>query len=211
MSSSRRRCRSTSTAWPRSATPWRRCSADGTSVKPMPGRPMVGRVAVVIPAGGVGARFGRRTPKQFIKIQRVPIVTMTVSHFTRHPAVTAIVVAAPESHIERTRRALSPIARRAPLAVVPGGRTRQDSVWLAMQALPDAEVIVVHDAVRPLITRRLIDAVVRAAAEFGAAICALPIAETVKRVRDDVVEATLDRSELWAVQTPQAFRADLLR
>jgi 2-C-methyl-D-erythritol 4-phosphate cytidylyltransferase len=81
-----------------------------------------------------------------------------------------------------------------------------------MQALPDdAEVIVVHDAVRPLITRRLIDAVVRAAAESGAAICALPIAETVKRVRDDVVEATLDRSELWAVQTPQAFRADLLR
>ncbi len=173
---------------------------------------MVGRVAVVIPAGGMGARFGRRIPKQFIRIQRVPIVTMTVSHFTRHPAVTAIVVAAPESHIERTRRALAPIARRAPLAVVPGGRTRQDSVWLAMQALPDdAEVIVVHDAVRPLITRRLIDAVVRAAAESGAAICALPIAETVKRVRDDVVETTLDRSELWAVQTPQAFRADLLR
>ena len=81
-----------------------------------------------------------------------------------------------------------------------------------MLALPDdAEVIVVHDAVRPLITRRLIDAVVRAAVESGAAICALPIAETVKRVRDDVVEATLDRSELWAVQTPQAFRADLFR
>jgi 2-C-methyl-D-erythritol 4-phosphate cytidylyltransferase len=81
-----------------------------------------------------------------------------------------------------------------------------------MQALPDdAEVIVVHDAVRPLITRRLIDAVVRAAAESGAVICALPIAETVKRVRGEVVEATLDRSELWAVQTPQAFRADLLR
>src|SRR6266849_7769789 len=178
----------------------------------MPGRPMVGRVAVVIPAGGVGARFGRRIPKQFIRIQRVPIVTMTVSHFTRHPAVTAIVVAAPESHIERTRRALAPIARRAPLAVVPGGRTRQDSVWLAMQALPDdAEVIVVHDAVRPLITRRLIDAVVRAAAESGAAICALPIAETVKRVRDDVVETTLDRSELWATQTPTCYRTRWVR
>jgi 2-C-methyl-D-erythritol 4-phosphate cytidylyltransferase len=81
-----------------------------------------------------------------------------------------------------------------------------------MQAVPDdAEIIVVHDAVRPLITRRLIDAVVRAAATSGAAICALPIAETVKRVRDEVVQATLDRSELWTVQTPQAFRADLLR
>jgi 2-C-methyl-D-erythritol 4-phosphate cytidylyltransferase len=170
------------------------------------------RLAVVIPAGGVGARFGGRVPKQFLKIGGVAVVAQTVSHFARHPRVGAIVVAAPGSHVERARRALASIARRAPLAVVPGGATRQDSVWLAMQAVPgDAEIIVVHDAVRPLITRRLVEAVVRAAAEHGAAICALPVAETVKRVRDDVVEATLDRSELWAVQTPQAFRADLLR
>ena len=82
----------------------------------------------------------------------------------------------------------------------------------ALQAVPrTADIIVVHDAVRPLITRGLIDAVVKAAAEAGAAICALPITETIKRVRQDVVEATLDRSELWAVQTPQAFRAALLR
>jgi 2-C-methyl-D-erythritol 4-phosphate cytidylyltransferase len=172
----------------------------------------VGRVVVVIPAGGVGARFGGRIPKQFLTLRRVPVVTKTVGHFAGHPAVAAIVVAAPEAHVERARRALSPIARRAPLSVVPGGPTRQDSVWLALQAAPgDAELIVVHDAVRPLITRRLIDAVMSAAATSGAAICALPIAETVKRVRDEVVQATLDRSELWTVQTPQAFRADLLR
>jgi 2-C-methyl-D-erythritol 4-phosphate cytidylyltransferase len=85
-------------------------------------------------------------------------------------------------------------------------------VWLAMQAAPDdLEIIVVHDAVRPLITRRLVEAVVRAAAESGAAICALPVAETIKLVRDDLVEKTLERSGLWSVQTPQAFRADLLR
>ena len=85
-------------------------------------------------------------------------------------------------------------------------------MWLGLLALPGRlDVVVVHDAVRPLITRRLIDDVVRAAIESGAAICALPIAETVKRVRDGLVEATLDRAELWAVQTPQAFCADLLR
>jgi 2-C-methyl-D-erythritol 4-phosphate cytidylyltransferase len=85
-------------------------------------------------------------------------------------------------------------------------------VWCALQAAPaDADIVLVHDAVRPFITRALIDAVVAAAAAGGAAICALPIAETVKRVRDDVVEATLDRAGLWAVQTPQAFRAALLR
>jgi 2-C-methyl-D-erythritol 4-phosphate cytidylyltransferase len=81
-----------------------------------------------------------------------------------------------------------------------------------MQAVPDAAaVIVVHDAVRPFITGALIDRVVAAARAGGAAICALPIAETVKRVRESVVEATVDRSGLWAVQTPQAFRAELLR
>jgi 2-C-methyl-D-erythritol 4-phosphate cytidylyltransferase len=81
-----------------------------------------------------------------------------------------------------------------------------------MQAAPDgAAVILVHDAVRPFVTRALIDRVVAAARANGAAICALPIAETVKRVRDGVVETTIDRSALWAVQTPQAFRTALLR
>ena len=173
---------------------------------------MAQRLAVVIPAGGVGIRFGGRLPKQFIRLGRVPIVAATVGHFTRHPAVIAIVVAAPEIHVERTRLALAPVVRRAPVVVVPGGGMRQDSVWLALQAVPgNADIIIVHDAVRPLITRGLIDAVVGAVVESGAAICALPINETVKRVRQDVVEATLDRSELWSVQTPQAFRAALLR
>jgi 2-C-methyl-D-erythritol 4-phosphate cytidylyltransferase len=85
-------------------------------------------------------------------------------------------------------------------------------VWLGLHAVPEsAAVIVVHDAVRPFITRTLIDRVVAAARAGGGAICALPIAETVKRARDGIVETTVDRSALWAVQTPQAFRAALLR
>ncbi len=169
-------------------------------------------VAAVIPAAGVGTRFGGRTPKQFLRFGAMPILAATVCHFAAHPAVRAVVVAAPGQHVARTRRLLAPFARQGPLAVVAGGRTRQDSVWLALQATPeDVEIVLVHDAVRPLITRRLIDAVAAAAAETGAAICALPITETIKRVRGELVEATLDRSGLWAVQTPQAFRADLLR
>jgi 2-C-methyl-D-erythritol 4-phosphate cytidylyltransferase len=167
------------------------------------------RVAVLIPAGGLGTRLGRRTPKQFLRLGGgVPILAATLRHFTGHPAVAGVVVAAPAAHVARTRALLR--GRRG-VSVVTGGATRQESVWCALQAAPaDAEVVVVHDAVRPFITRALIDAVIAAAAE-GAAICALPIAETVKRVRDDIVEATLDRAGLWAVQTPQAFRAALLR
>jgi 2-C-methyl-D-erythritol 4-phosphate cytidylyltransferase len=156
-------------------------------------------------------RLGRRTPKQFLRLGGRTILAATLKHFTRHPAVRAVVVAAPGEHLARTRRLVAR-AGRCPVHVVPGGATRQESVWLALQAAPaTVDIVVVHDAVRPFIDRGLIDAVVEAAARHGAAVCALPIAETVKRVSDGVVETTLDRSGLWAVQTPQGFRAALLR
>ena len=168
-------------------------------------------VAVLIPAGGLGTRIGRRTPKQFLRLRGLPILALTVSRVARHPAVRAIVVAAPAAHVARTR-ALLPRPRRASLTIVAGGPTRQESVWRALQAAPaDSGVIVVHDAVRPFVTRALVDDVVAAARADGAAICALPVAETVKRVRAGLVEATVDREGLWAVQTPQAFRAVVLR
>jgi len=169
-------------------------------------------VAVVIPAGGVGRRLGSRTPKQLLRLGARTILARTVEHFTRHPAVSAVVVAAPAAYVKRTRAALREVPHAARVRVVEGGAERQDSVRLGLQAAPDdAAVIVVHDAVRPFVTRALLDRVIAAARSGGAAICALPIAETVKRVRDSVVEATVDRSALWAVQTPQAFRAALLR
>jgi 2-C-methyl-D-erythritol 4-phosphate cytidylyltransferase len=169
-------------------------------------------VGVVIPAGGRGTRFGGRTPKQFRRLDHEPILAATARHFTAHPAVRAVVVAVPAAWVARARRVLTRPGRRVPVVVVAGGATRQDSVWRGVQALPgDVRLIVVHDAVRPRITRALVDAVVGAAVAGGAAICALPIAETVKQVRDGLVEGTLDRSTLWAVQTPQAFHATLLR
>lgn len=170
----------------------------------------MGDVAVLVPAGGLGARLGSRTPKQFLALGREPILAATLRHFRGHPRVGAVVVAAPAAHVERARRLLR--GSGATLTVVAGGSTRQESVWLALQVAPAAaQVILVHDAVRPFLTRALIDALVAAAERDGAAICALPIAETVKRVRDGIVDGTVDREGLWAVQTPQAFRAALLR
>lgn len=169
-------------------------------------------VGVVLPAGGAGTRLGARVPKQFLAIGGVPILVVTARHFARHPAVAEIVVAAPSALIVRTERLLQRYVPRAPITVVAGGRERQESVAEGLRALsPACRVVVVHDAVRPFITRRLVDAVIAAARDAGAAICARPIAETVKRVRDGLVDATVDRAGLWAVQTPQAFHADLLR
>ena len=168
-------------------------------------------IAVVVPAGGIGTRLGRHTPKQFLRLGGAAILTRTLAHFLRHRGVRAIVVAAPAEHLERTRRLVGR-SGRPPVTVVAGGATRQESVWQALRAAPDdVDLVLVHDAVRPFIDRRLIDSVVAAAVAEGAAICALPIAETVKRVRGHLVETTLDRAGLWAVQTPQAFRAALLR
>ena len=164
-------------------------------------------VAVLIPAGGIGTRLGRRTPKQFLHVGGETILAATVRQFRRHPRLAAIVVAAPAQHVARARRLLG-----RGVTVVPGGATRHESVRRALEAAPHGvRMVLVHDAVRPFITRGLVDAVLAAARADGAAICALPVAETVKRVRDGLVEATLDRTGLWAVQTPPAFRADILR
>ena len=169
-------------------------------------------VCALVPAGGTGTRLGHRLPKQFLRVAGVSILVTTVRRLRQHPGLSAVIVAAPDVWVARTRRLLGAGGRRAPITVVPGGATRQESVWRALQATPaTAEIVVVHDAVRPFITRALLEDVVTAAAESGAAICALPVTETVKRVRDGVVEETVDRSGLWSVQTPQAFRAALLR
>jgi len=169
-------------------------------------------VVVLVPAGGAGLRLGLRTPKQFLRLGDATILATTLRHFVRHPAVRAIVVAAPAAHLARAREVARALRGGSTIEVVEGGATRQESVWRALQAAPgDAPLVLVHDAVRPFISRALIDQIRAAAAAHGAVLCALPIVETVKRVVEGVVESTLDRSTLWAVQTPQGFRAPLLR
>jgi 2-C-methyl-D-erythritol 4-phosphate cytidylyltransferase len=171
-----------------------------------------GQVAVIIPAAGSGRRLGSRTPKQFLRLATAPILVVTVGRFARHRAVGSIVVAVPPAHVRRTERLLAPIRRRRAIMVVAGGKERQDSVRSGLAAAPrSSEIILVHDAVRPFVTAGLIDEVVDAARRHGAAICGVPVTETVKRVVNGIVATTLDRNGLWAVQTPQAFRAGLLR
>lgn len=169
-------------------------------------------MAVIVPAAGVGRRVGGRVPKQFRRVGGRPLLLAALRPFVRHPAVGTIVVAAPAAHLARARRVLARLRRRRPTLVVAGGATRQESVWRALAAVPaDAALVLVHDAARPFVTRALVDAVLAAARAHGAAVCGLPVTDTVKRVRDGVVEATVDRAGLWTVQTPQAFRLPLLR
>jgi 2-C-methyl-D-erythritol 4-phosphate cytidylyltransferase len=171
-----------------------------------------GRAVALVPAGGSGVRMGGSRPKQYLSLGGAPILVCTVRALARSRAIRGSVLAVPGAWLEATRGLVR--RHRVPrvLEVVAGGADRQESVWRALQAAPaDAALFVVHDAVRPFVEPALVEAVIAAAARIGAATCALPARETVKRVRDGLVEATLDREGLWLVQTPQAFRGDLLR
>ncbi|MGP0032922.1 MAG: 2-C-methyl-D-erythritol 4-phosphate cytidylyltransferase [Acidimicrobiales bacterium] len=164
----------------------------------------------IVVAGGTGRRFGRL--KQFDLLVGRPVAQWSVE--ACRPGASGVVLVVPPGSEGRDDCGAD--------RVVGGGPTRAASVRCGLAAVPgSADVIVVHDAARPLAPRALFDAVIAAVSgdgdgngagdETGAAICAIPVSDTIKRVAGEVVTETLDRSELVAVQTPQAFRADLLR
>jgi len=169
-------------------------------------------VGVIIPAGGAGRRFGGRTPKQFVRLEGVPILVRTVALFAMRRDVAAIVVAAPSGDLPRVRRMLAE-AGHGTVTVVAGGKERQHSVWNGLQALPSScEFVLVHDAVRPFTPSRVISSVVKEARACGASVVGVPVGDTLRREgRAGFLSATVDRAHLWAVQTPQGFRTELLR
>jgi 2-C-methyl-D-erythritol 4-phosphate cytidylyltransferase len=160
----------------------------------------------VIAAAGSGERLGAGGPKAFVKLAGRPLLDWSLDAFGAAASIAEIVVAVPPGQE-------ASVAERGVVAVA-GGQHRSQSVANAVE-LCGEEIVVVHDAARPLVTSELIDAVVeRLASDQAAAgvIAATPVTDTIKRAHaDDRVEETLDRAGLWAVQTPQAFRADALR
>jgi 2-C-methyl-D-erythritol 4-phosphate cytidylyltransferase len=160
----------------------------------------------VIAAAGSGERLGAGGPKAFVEVAGRPMLEWSLDAFRVASAIEEIVVAAPAGRDE--------VAAEQGVVSVSGGEHRSESVANAL-ALCAAEIVVVHDAARPLVTPGLIDAVVAELAAQGDAagvIAATPVTDTIKQASDSgQIERTLDRSGLWAVQTPQAFRAEALR
>lgn len=175
---------------------------------------MQGMVVAVVPAAGAGTRLGGARPKQFLPLAGRPLLTRTLMVLEQVPQIQAVVVVCPPGGEEETRRVcLEPYGLGKVAAVVPGGAQRQDSVAAGVAAAAElgAQWLVVHDAARPLARPELFARVLAAAAQTGAAIAAVPAADTIKQAgENDLAQATLDRSRLWLVQTPQVFRRDLL-
>lgn len=157
--------------------------------------------------------MGGPVPKQFLALGGLPLVVHSLRVFQASPVIDAIILAVPEADIDYCRSEIVQTHGFTKVAqIVAGGIERQDSVRHALKAVgEETEVVVVHDAVRPFVTSRMVEEVVAAARAKGAAIIALPMRDTVKQVdADHVIERTVDRRPLWLAQTPQAFRRDWL-
>jgi 2-C-methyl-D-erythritol 4-phosphate cytidylyltransferase len=167
--------------------------------------------SAIIVAGGKGVRMGTDTPKQLLMLGGKTILERTLEPFIRCGEIKQMVIVAAANILSRIEAMARDMAVGKDVRMVAGGRDRQESVWNGLMALGgNGDVVAVHDAVRPFITSRLISGCLGAAANVGAVTVARPIKETVKRVENGVVVETLDRSRLWIVQTPQAFRTELL-
>ena len=170
---------------------------------------------VVIPAGGTGSRFGHAQPKQFLELAGLPILVRTCRAFFAVEAIRTVVVAAPADYLHHTIDLLHahlPARHLDRLRITAGGATRQDSVYAGLVQLPSGiELVLVHDAARPLVDPATILRCLEGAARFGAVIAAVPVKDTLKQVGPDgLIMATVDRSQLWQAQTPQAARRHLL-
>jgi 2-C-methyl-D-erythritol 4-phosphate cytidylyltransferase len=168
-------------------------------------------VGAIIAAAGVGRRFGEGD-KLFAPLAGRPLIAHTLMAFEVCRAVDATVLVLAEENLERGRDLVTSAGFDKVAAICRGGPRRQDSVRLGLEALPKCRWVVVHDGARPLVTAALIEAGLTAAVETGAAIAAVPLADTLKEATEDgLIVRTLDRRNLWCAQTPQVFERELLR
>jgi len=170
-------------------------------------------VTAIVAAGGQGTRMKGDVPKQFLMLGDRPILFHSLQRVADCPKVDELIAVVPADYLQFTRTLLQeeyPLGK--PCLVVPGGEERQDSVRAGLQQLSlECELVVVHDAARPLVSNAVLVAVIQAAEQDGAATAAVQPADTIKLVdQERRISENLPRSMLWQIQTPQAFKKDLL-
>jgi len=182
------------------------------------------KVAVILPAAGLGTRMGRASAettgtsrKQFMQLDGAPILLHTVRKFAASNRVSEIVIALRREDLEWAGELLRREIRNKSVRVVEGGNSRQESVERALAAVsPDTDLVAVHDAVRPFIDLDIIEKAIDEAGEYGAAIVGIVPVDTVKQVSGAQasgakIRSTISRERLVLAQTPQVFRFDLLK
>src|SRR5271163_782601 len=177
------------------------------------------RIAAIVPAAGIGTRMGADQPKQFLELDGMPLIIFTLRRLAASPAITDFFISTRAEDVMSVQDKVAKAALGRSARVIHGGDTRQQSVANALgQVDPSTEIVLVHDAVRPFVTREQIERVIAEARARGAAILGLPAIDTIKEVKraslpEDIalISATIPRERIVLAQTPQAFRHALLR
>lgn len=172
------------------------------------------KVKVIIPASGSGERFGGKIPKQFLKLGGKEILISCLEKFNGIKIIDEIIIATKPEYFLKITELIQRYKLKKVTKITEGGERRQDSVYNALVSLECGknDIILIHDAVRPFIGKKKILEIIKSATVHKCVIPGLPVSETVKRTdRNNNVTDTIDRSRLWTIQTPQAFRYDILK
>jgi 2-C-methyl-D-erythritol 4-phosphate cytidylyltransferase / 2-C-methyl-D-erythritol 2,4-cyclodiphosphate synthase len=169
--------------------------------------------AALLMAAGAGSRMGATVPKCFLPLAGRPLFLYALTTLQRVTALPALVLVVPAGWEQKATQAIAEAGLPSPYALVPGGRTRTDSVRAGLVAVArlQPELVAIHDGARPLVTAELVEQTLEIAHEWGAALAAAPVTDTLKQAGADLrVTATPDREGLWRAQTPQIFRFELI-
>ncbi len=170
-------------------------------------------ITAIIPAAGQGSRMQSNVNKQYLSLNGKPILAHTLAVFENSELINGVILVVRKEEIDFCREeVVDRYSFGKVQALVPGGKERVDSVARGLEKCsPDTDVVVVHDGARPLLTCCLLHQVLEKALQAGAAIAAVPVKDCIKEVEREKVVVTLERQRLWAVQTPQAFKYQLLK
>ncbi|RHW33875.1 2-C-methyl-D-erythritol 4-phosphate cytidylyltransferase [Neobacillus notoginsengisoli] len=165
---------------------------------------------VILPAAGQGKRMGAGINKLFLELNNMPVLIHTLLVFDEDKDCDGMILAVNPEEQDQIKSLLDQYKINKQVIFAQGGAERQQSVYNGLKAVTNSGLVLVHDAARPFITKEMIKMLTEAAERDGAAIVAVPVKDTVKKVAGDHVVETIERSSLWAVQTPQAFRVSVL-
>ncbi len=168
------------------------------------------KVTAIIPAAGVGARMGAEKNKLLLEVSGRTVLALALDAFESCPLVDEVLVVANEQDIFSYRDIIQEEGFQKVRDIVRGGSTRAESVYCGVRAAENADIVVIHDGARALITPELIAATIEGSRDTGAAIAAVRAVDTIKRVEDGFITETPDRAMLWQAQTPQVFRREIL-
>ena len=167
----------------------------------------------IIVAGGKGERMGPDVDKAFLSLGAKPVLVYSLLAFEKCPDVDEVVLVVRKERVEAARCAVQMFGCKKVIKIISGGNQRQQSVANGLAEISEeAEVVAVHDGARPCVTLDLISETIKSACKYGSGVAAVKITDTVKEVdKGTIIAQTIDRTKLWRVQTPQAFKVALLR